>query len=112
MVPDIMHDVLEGSLELCMRHLLIHLIREEKFFSIGTLNARIASINYGPSEVKNKPTEIAAASLTSDYHLKQSGELHVYHTVLSYIMQFCVDARHALIFIIMLMAIQLPRCGV
>ena len=73
MVPDIMHDILEGSLELCMRHLLIQPIHEEKLFSVATLNARIASMNYGPSEVKNKPTEIARASLASDGHLKQSG---------------------------------------
>lgn len=72
MVPDIMHIILEGSLELCMRHLLIRLIRKEKLFSISTLNTRIASISYGPSEVevKNKPTEIAPLSLSEDGHLK------------------------------------------
>ena len=73
MVPDIMHDILEGSLELCMRHLLIYLVREQKLFSLNVLNNRIASMNYGLSEVKNKPTEIAPASLTSEGHLKQSG---------------------------------------
>ena len=71
MVPDIMHDILEGSLELCMRHLLIYLVREQKLFSLNVLNNRIASMNYGLSEVKNKPTEIAPASLTSEGHLKQ-----------------------------------------
>lgn len=73
LVPDIMHDILEGSLELCMRHLLIHFIREEKLFPLGILNARIASINFGVSEVKNTPTEIAPTSLSTDGHLKQSG---------------------------------------
>jgi len=62
-----------GVIELCMRHLLIHLIHEEKLFSVVTLNACIASMNYGPSEVRNKPTEIVPASLSSDGHLKQSG---------------------------------------
>ncbi len=75
LVPDIMHDILEGSLELCMRHLLIYLIREEKQFSLDVLNARIASFNYGPSEVKNKPTAVALASVAPDGHLKQSGML-------------------------------------
>ena len=73
MVPDIMHDILEGSLELCMRHLLIYLVREKKFFSLEQLNDRITCITYGLSEVKNKPTEIAPAALSSDGHLKQSG---------------------------------------
>ena len=77
MVPDIMHDILEGTLELCMRHLLIHLIHEEKLFSIGILNSRIASFNYGPSEVRNKPTQIATTCLASDGHLKQSGTFYV-----------------------------------
>ena len=73
MVPDIMQDILEGSLELCMLHILIYLIRKQKLFSLNVLNNRIASMNYGLSEVKNKPTEIAPASLTSAGHLKQSG---------------------------------------
>ena len=58
MVPDIMHDILERSVELCMCHLLIHLIHEDKLFSLAYLNARRASINYGHLEVKNKPSQI------------------------------------------------------
>lgn len=72
LVPDIMHDILEGSLELCMRHTLIHLIRDEKLFSLDTLNSRLSSFKFGPSEVKNKPTVIAPAALRPDGHLKQS----------------------------------------
>ena len=68
-----MHDILEGSLELCMRHLLIHLVQEDKLFTLHTLNARITSIKYGPTEVRNKPSEITATSLASDGRLKQSG---------------------------------------
>ena len=73
MVPDVMHDILEGTLELCMRHVLIQFVQEEKLFSLDVLNARIQATRYGPSEVKNKPTVIAPSSLASDGHLKQSG---------------------------------------
>ena len=73
LVPDIMHDILEGSLELCMRQLLIHFIREDKVISLEHLNARIASFKYGPSEVKNKPTALASTSVQVDGRLKQSG---------------------------------------
>ena len=73
LVPDIMHDILEGSLELCMHHLLIYLTREKKLISLNALNDRISSFDYGPSEVKNRPTEISAVSLSSDGRLKQSG---------------------------------------
>ena len=67
LVPDIMHDILEGSLKLCMRHPLIYLIQEK----LNALSDRI-SFDYGPSEVKNRPTEISAVSLSSDGRLKQS----------------------------------------
>lgn len=73
LVPDIMHDILEGSLELGLRLLLKHFIHEEKLFTLKELNNRLASFNYGP-DVKNKPTLIAATSVTTEGHLKQSGK--------------------------------------
>ena len=73
MVPDIMHDILEGTLELCVPHLLIQFVHEEKLFSLDVLNARIHFANYGPLQVRNKPTEIPPTTLTPDGHLKQSG---------------------------------------
>ena len=66
-----MHDVLEGSLELCVRHLLVHCICEEKLFSLEALNARIKSFGYGV-DGRNKPTSVQSVSV--DIHLKQSGE--------------------------------------
>ena len=100
MVPDIMHIILEGSLELCMHHLLIYLVREKKLFSLDQLNDHTTGITYGLSEVKNKPTEIAPASLTSDGHLKQSG-IHMYIHVLSTCMV-----------ILLCCWLQLLKCGV
>ena len=75
LVPDVMHDILEGSLELCMCHLLIYLVHERRMFSLDVLNDRIASIDYGLSEVKNKPTKIASLLPTSGHpvKIKQSG---------------------------------------
>lgn len=77
LVPDIMHDILEGSLELCLRHMLIHFIHEKKIFPLKLLNNRLAAFQYGPSEVKNKPTLLAPASVTSEGHLKQSGMVSI-----------------------------------
>ena len=73
LVPDIMHDILEGSLELCLRYMLIHFIHKEKLFTLKLLNNRLAAFKYGPSEIKNKPTPLAPTSITSEGHLKQSG---------------------------------------
>ena len=83
-VPDIMHDILEGTLELCMRHLLIHYIREDKLFSVDVLNARITSFKYGV-DVRNKPTTITPVGL--DSHLKQSGE-HIILIAVSIVILF------------------------
>ena len=72
MVPDIMHDILEGSLELCVRHLLVEYIRERKLFSLTHLNQRIKGFAYGV-DTKNKPSELSV--IHPDTPLKQSGEL-------------------------------------
>ena len=73
LVPDIMHIILEGSLELCTRHLLIQLIHKEKVFTLDILNNRIQSFKYGQSEKKNKPSTLLPKHIVSDGHLKQSG---------------------------------------
>ena len=71
LVPDIMHDILVGSLELCMRYCLSNLICDRKLLSLSYLNRRIRSFQYGVDAL-NKPSEIAALS-TGDT-IKQSGK--------------------------------------
>ena len=73
-VPDIMHDILEGTLPLTTKMLLNHLITEEKLFTLSVLNERIAAFKYGPSKLANKPSPISDSTLTSlDTKIKQSG---------------------------------------
>jgi len=75
-VPDIMHIIiLEGSLELCMRHLLINSIHTQKLFSLETLNNWIKSFKYG-TWVASKPSTIASTHISKNGHLKQSGKLY------------------------------------
>lgn len=81
LVPDIMHDILEGSLELCLRHMLMHYINDEKLFTLKFLNDRLTSFKYGPSEIKNRPTLLAPASITPEGHLKQSGKTNRTHSI-------------------------------
>jgi len=73
--PDIMHDVLEGTLQLSLKQLLLYLIQEERLFTVETLNERIQSFDYGQMQAKNKPTPIKHTTLTSPdpCKLKQSG---------------------------------------
>ena len=74
LVPDIMHDLLEGSLPLLTKLLLTYFIREKHLFSLAYLNERIASFKYG-SAVKVKPSTISPSSFNSEGKLRQSVKL-------------------------------------
>ena len=65
-----------GSLELCMRHLLIQCIAVDKLFTLGMLNDRIASFGYG-SDITNKPSTLSQHHISLKGHIKQSGK-HYY----------------------------------
>jgi len=53
--PDIMHDILEGVLQLSLLMLLKSLVLDKSYFRLHTLNERIGSYCYGPIEASNKP---------------------------------------------------------
>ena len=77
LVPDIMHDVLEGALAYEAKLLLVYLIKE-KFFTLGELNSRLENLELGYMEAKDRPTLIASNTLySSSNKLKQEGMLHV-----------------------------------
>ena len=72
--PDVMHDVLEGVLQLELKQLLLHCIKN-RFFTLELLNQRMKCFSYGPAETSNRPSQISAATLCAeDNSLKQSGE--------------------------------------
>ena len=71
--PDIMHDILEGSLQYEVKELLKYLIWE-KDFTLNTLNARIAMFPYVYPDKDNRPSPISSDTLKSSNHLlKQNG---------------------------------------
>lgn len=70
--PDVMHDVLEGSLQLEIKCLLAVLIRDLKLFSLSNLNHRIQSFPYGP-DVGDHPKPLPTGCLTGN-PMKQSGK--------------------------------------
>lgn len=73
LVPDVMHDLLEGTAQLSLRCLLRYIISDQKYLSLNTLNERILSFKYGHADIKNKPSEISKTSLLSSDTLRQSG---------------------------------------
>ena len=73
LVPDVMHDCLEGCLPYEMKELLRHL------FQCGTitlpaLNEIIQTFPYQASDTRNKPSTISSSTMSSsDHALKQTG---------------------------------------
>lgn len=74
LVPDIMHDILEGALQYETKLILQKFIREDKYFTLEELNSTIEHFDFGFAEGKNRPTPITALTLSSsDNALKQNG---------------------------------------
>lgn len=72
-IPDIMHDILESTIQLHIEWLLRQFILEDKIFSLETLNSRMQSFNYGRGDNANKPTSISHDTLASSGNtVKQS----------------------------------------
>ena len=82
LVPDIMHDVLEGALEYEVKLMLAHMISQEKYFTLNQFNSRLEKMELGYMEAKDCPTLIANTTLFSASNkLKQEGILLSYmHT--------------------------------
>ena len=75
LVPDVMHDVLEGALEFEVKQLLKHFV-SKKYLSLTVLNDAIDSFPYGATDSTNKPSPISPTTLASpDNLLKQSGKI-------------------------------------
>ena len=73
LVPDIMHDVLEGVLQYETKLVLIHIIQGCRYLILKHLNHLIACVNLGYMEVSSRPYEISL----SDDKLKQNGKFHI-----------------------------------
>jgi hypothetical protein len=74
LVPDVMHDILEGVLQYECKFLLVQLI-SEKIITIDTLNSRLANMDVGYMDKSNLPSPITPAALAEkSRNLKQNGE--------------------------------------
>ena len=74
LVPDIMHDVLEGALQYEVKLILQHMIYEENYFTLDKINSRLENLELGSIESKGRPTPISSNTLNSDgSSLRQNG---------------------------------------
>ncbi len=62
LLPDIMHDLLEGVLQYEMKLMLQEMIRVEKYFTLDEFNSRLSSTELGYMESKDKPTRTTLMS--------------------------------------------------
>lgn len=78
LIPDVMHDLLEGALPLVVKELLRHLI-DRMIFNHSELMTIMETFPYNGSDLRNKPTPIAKTTLASrDHALKQTGKVLLY----------------------------------
>ena len=66
LMPDVMHDVLEGVLQVEAKLLLRQFINHDNFFTLAQVNQQIEALELGFSEVKNRPTPISHATLQEE----------------------------------------------
>ena len=73
LVPDIMHDVLEGSAPYEVKELLKYLVTE-RMVTLEDVNSQIEHFLYTPPDAINKLTSIPVSTFnSSDHSLKQKG---------------------------------------
>ena len=74
LIPDIMHDCLEGCVHYEMKELLKYL-SSTRILSLSTINNLIQSFPYMGPDARNRPSPITATTLaSSDHGLKQTGQ--------------------------------------
>ena len=74
LLPDIMHDLLEGALQYETKLLLKEYILKEHFFTLDDLNEKLQNMELGYMECKDRPTLISDTVLkSSDNKLQQNG---------------------------------------
>ena len=76
LVPDIMHDVLEGLLQYEAKLVLAHIISGCRYIRLSHLNHLFESIELGYMEVSDRPSPIVLNM--DDNHLKQNGMIVVH----------------------------------
>lgn len=69
LIPDVMHDLLEGSLQHIIMIMNDYLIKEKKYFPLKYLNQRIEGMELGYME-DNRPSPISKRDKT----LRQNGK--------------------------------------
>ena len=77
LVPDIMHDCLEGCVPYETKEMLKHLF-QSSVMSLNRINEILEAFPYQGPDLRNKPSPISASTMSSgDHSLKQTGNFQV-----------------------------------
>jgi len=79
LIPDVMHDLLEGALQYEVK-LLLQVMIQNKAFTLDLFNTRLKNVELGYMESSKRPTLVALTTLNGDGNsLKQNGINDVIH---------------------------------
>ena len=85
LIPDIMHDVLEGMLQYEAKLMLQHLINTENYFTLDMFNTKLENLELGTAEFRNRPCSISQKIINSDGNsLKQNGQCQIFMQLLDF----------------------------
>lgn len=74
LLPDIMHDLLEGVLQYETKLMLQTFVNSKKYFTLDEFNSRLENLELGYMESKSRPTLVSHKTLNSESNsLKQNG---------------------------------------
>ena len=59
LIPDVMHDLLEGTLQYEVKLMLKAMISTDEYFLLNYLNSRVANLELGHMESKDRPSFIS-----------------------------------------------------
>ena len=83
LIPDIMHDVLEGALQYEAKLVLKQFINRDHYFTLAQLNQKIEAFDLSYTEAVNRPSTISATTINkNDNSLKQSGRFRIALSIL------------------------------
>ena len=77
---DIMHVIIEGAVPYTLKAMLQSFVSTKKYFSINTINEKIACFKFSRSESRSRPCTISSKILNDEGNIHQSGT-HTNHVL-------------------------------
>ena len=75
LVPDVMHDLLEGALQYEVKILIREMTHIKEYFTLDLFNTRLTTTELGYMEIKDRPTVLDERKISSSGHtLSLSGK--------------------------------------